>query len=168
MTDDLERPVRYLNLGGNLECLSPVEVDKLLRRLREFVLPDIEIIFEPGSFWFQGARHAVCKVLAVEPLFDDGCRVVVDMSRDCHLRWSEPCLIHEINPGAAQTILFFGPTCHEGDLLGAFRVPRRADGSCAISQGDCLLFGAVDAYSSAWNTSFNGIEKAHMLVYGKH
>ena len=44
---------------------------------------------------------------------------VLELSRSCHLRWSQPELVAPPpRTGAGRRVLFVGPTCYEDDVLG--------------------------------------------------
>jgi diaminopimelate decarboxylase len=159
------RTLRYLNLGGSLDALSPEALDIALRRLRAFVAAETTILLEPGSYWFAGAGYALGRILAIEPLGAGLSRVTIDLSKDCHLRWSDvaPLAIAGLPPGR---VLLAGPTCHEGDVIGAFDVTPQDAAAGALPPG-LVLLGGVDGYSAAWNRGFNGIAAAQVVVLGE-
>ena len=156
--------VRYLNLGGGLHLLQDSGIPLLLERLRAFVPMEIELFFEPGSFWFGGAGYAMTEVLDVRR---DPDLVVLDISRECHLRWSTPrLLVPPANGASRRRILFVGPTCYEADVIGSFQVPEAANGTFPVRRGDRLIFSCVSSYSASWNTGFNGIAPAQVVFHG--
>ena len=159
----LPHSLRYLNLGGAIEQLSLDEIALVLAALRRFVPPETRLLLEPGSFWFAGAGYALCKVVSVEPLASEVHRIVVDLSQDLHLEWSKACLLaaNGLPPGR---VLVVGPTCHEADVIGAFEIPAAADPD-GLPCGH-LLLGGVEGYSAAWNSAFNGIGLARVVIHG--
>lgn len=159
--------IHYLDLGGGLREMSPEHLEGMLRELRKIVPPSIRILFEFGDYWFEGAGFALARVLGIKPLYDkEYIAATMDISRDCHLRWCDPRLIGDGGTGEeCDMILFFGATCHEDDLIGAFEVPRNG-GRCAIGEGDILTFSDITGYAASWNTSFNGIAHARVVLYG--
>ncbi|WP_066720577.1 hypothetical protein [Sphingomonas pituitosa] len=158
------RPLRYLNLGGGLGPYKADRIGAALALLRTHLPGETTILIEPGSHWFIGAGHALGRILAVEPLAPGVHRVTLDLSSDCHLRWSDVVPLHAngLPPGR---VLLVGPTCHEGDMLGAFEVPEGTAQPDMLPPGFVLL-GNVDGYSAAWNHGFNGIPAANVVIHG--
>jgi diaminopimelate decarboxylase len=161
--------ISYLNLGGGFKDLSSDQVKELIGEIRRVVPDNITLLLEPGGYWFEGAGFAVCKVLAVKRMRrENAARVVVDLSKDCHLRWSEPRLmmLDLEHDGPKEDICFYGSTCYEADLIGCFRVPTHSDGRSLFAPGAMVLFGDVRGYAASWNMTFNGVSKAKVLLYG--
>jgi diaminopimelate decarboxylase len=160
-----DRPLRYLNLGGGLGPHKAETIGAAVALLRKVVPAATTILIEPGSHWFTGAGHALGRILAIEPLAPGVHRVTLDLSKDCHLRWSDIVPL-TANGLPAGKVLLVGPTCHEGDIIGAFEVPETAAAPDALPPGFVLL-GNVDGYSAAWNLGFNGIPAARVMVHGE-
>lgn len=161
------RPLRYLNLGGGLGALELTALAEALSRLRAIIPSETTVLLEPGSYWFNGAGYALGRILACEPLGADVHRVTLDLSKDCHLRWSDaaPLLANGLPAGK---VLLVGPTCHEGDIIGAFEVTAPQQGAAPSLPPGFVLLGGVDSYSAAWNRGFNGIPPAHVATHGAH
>jgi diaminopimelate decarboxylase len=159
-----DRSLRYLNLGGGLGALTPGDLDVALTALRTIVPAGTRIVLEPGSYWFAGAGYALGRILACEPLGPEMTRVTLDLSKDCHLHWSDavPIAANGLPPGK---VLLGGPTCHEGDIIGAFELGD-AHGAATLIPPGFVLFGNVDGYSAAWNRGFNGIPAARVVTHG--
>lgn len=158
------KPLDYLDLGGGLARLSVHEIEAALRAIREQLPMETRILLEPGSFWFVGAGYALARIIAREQLREGCTRLTLDISQDCHLRWSSPYPIAGGNLDSGVSILC-GPTCHEGDVIGAFAMGADAPATMLLPP-DILLFGGVDGYSAAWNCAFNGIAPATVSVHG--
>lgn len=157
-------PLRYLNLGGGIGSYTAEAIGAALGLLRTLVPAATTVLIEPGSHWFRGAGHALGRILAIEPLARGVHRVTLDVSNDCHLRWSTVVPL-AANGLPAGKVLLVGPTCHEGDMLGAFEVPETSAAPDVLPPGFVLL-GNVDGYSAAWNRGFNGIPAARVIVHG--
>ncbi len=168
LAEDLRLPVGYIDLGGGFQRLSHDDIDAMMMELRRIIPGHIRILFELGEYWTEHAGFAVGRIVSVSTRRNgDIAMVTTDLSGDCHLKWSEPQLRFRIQErGSPQNVLIFGSTCHEEDIIGAYRIPRREDGTCALSRGDLLALEDINGYSASWNTSFNGIQKARVLLYG--
>lgn len=162
---ELGPKVRIVNVGGGVHQLSEAEVARLVAELRELLPRQVSIVLEPGNFWFQGAGFALCRILSVRRQAD-AWWVVTDLSRDCHLRWSDARLLWPTPPGGStERMLLSGPTCYEADLIGSFNI-RRRDHDTEPQPGRFLVLSRVSSYAAAWNTSFNGIPKAEVMLLG--
>ncbi len=158
---------RRINLGGGLRHESLADIETICRDVRCLVPEDIEVVFEPGAWLTARAGYAFCRVLFTRDRADTGATfVVVDLSRECHVRWDQPQLIRWWGTEPrSEHVSIFGPTCYEADHLGTFRFegPRTAR---AAPDSGWLLFGGVTGYAAALNMSFNGIPKATVLTFG--
>jgi ornithine decarboxylase len=155
---------RFLNLGGAWHALGgsgPGALAAALREIRAALPPSIEILVEPGRLVADGAGFA-CGRIAVARELDDRALCVVELSRVCHLRWSQPELVAPPPPtGAGRNTLFVGPTCYEEDVLGEWTVaPAR------FATGERAVWRNVTGYALAWNTGFGGIAPADVVIVG--
>jgi diaminopimelate decarboxylase len=91
---------------------------------------------------------------------DDRALCVVDLSRSCHLRWSQPELVAPPPPNAAgRLVLFVGPTCYEEDVVGEWTVePER------FAPGAQVVLRNITGYALAWNTGFGGVPPAAVVL----
>lgn len=159
---------RLYNLGGGFRAQTEEEVAGICRRVRAMAPDQAEILFEPGAWLTSSAGYGLCRIIAMQHRADlDATLVTVDLSRECHARWSEPRLESWWGPPpSARRLLFFGPTCYEGDFLGAFEWPGVLATS-APEPGGHVLFGGLTGYAEAFNTAFNGVEKAEVIAFGR-
>jgi diaminopimelate decarboxylase len=158
---------RIYNLGGGLRRESALEMRRLCRQLRAMVPREIDLVLEPGAWFTANAGYALGKVISARHRPDlDATLFTIDLSRDCHLRWCDLVLTHWWGcPPRTRKILVFGPTCHEGDFLGAFEwTGPLSDGSPSNDQW--MLFGGVTGYAAAFNCGFNGIDRARVVGFG--
>lgn len=162
--------VRRINFGGGLRGFTPESMETLLQELRRIVPDTIMIYFEPGDYWFEGSGYAMGRVLESRSARGGALELITtDLSADCHLRWSEPEIVFQgAQQGEAVLLVVFGPTCHEGDLLGAFQGRRSVGAERVMAAGDTILFSNVSSYAASWNTSFNGISKARVMLHGEN
>ncbi len=155
----------YLNLGGGICFLSMRELEAMVGEIKR-VLPERTVLFfEPGRPLTERAGFALGRIEAIVlrgDLFD----LVVDLSSEAHLRWTDPMLIVPTAPPGSPTIRvrIVGPTCAESDVLGVFEVPA-ATGEMPYRQGDLLMFGDVVGYSACWNVGFNGRPPAQVVHF---
>ncbi len=161
-----DRTIQYINLGGGSDRLTPHDLVKILEELRAEIPTTTTIVFEFGSYWFAGGGVALGSIVNKKRLANDKIAVTIDVSRDCHLRWSEPRFLFT-SAIRARTIEahLFGPTCYEADYFGIARIPADQTGEPLVQPGDLLLVRNVDIYSVNWNTSFNGVPAANVSFF---
>lgn len=151
----------FLNLGGSWHGVSArlAEVWLALRRS----LGALPLLVEPGRLFAQGAGFAVGWVRAARALDDRELRVL-DLSRSCHLRWSQPALVEPApRPGHARKLVLAGPTCYEDDLLGEWQV----DDARAYAPGSPVVLRDITGYAVAWNCGFAGVPAATVRFVGE-
>ncbi|HEY0190525.1 MAG TPA: hypothetical protein VGC42_05340 [Kofleriaceae bacterium] len=147
---------RFLDLGGAWHAIG--DLAACLAQLRAAV-PELELLAEPGRRIADGAGYATGRV-AVSRALDDRQLCVVELSRICHLRWSQPELVAAPpRTGLGVPTLVAGPTCYEDDVLGEWTV--EAD---ALAAGRRAVFRNVTGYAIGWNTGFAGIPPADVVV----
>jgi diaminopimelate decarboxylase len=153
---------RFVNLGGAWHAIGargPGSLAAALREIRAALPPSIEIVIEPGRLVAAGAGFASGRIAAAREL-DDRALCVVELSRVCHLRWSQPELVAPPPPtGAGCDTLFVGPTCYEEDVLGAWTVAR-----ARFATGERAVWRNVTGYALAWNTGFGGVAPADVVM----
>jgi diaminopimelate decarboxylase len=158
--------LEYLNLGGGLRPdVEPRAVGELVADLRRRVPRRVRLLLEPGNWWFAGAGFAVGRVVGVKPMRDGALRATLDLSKDCHLRWAKPRVVAAGDGAQRVKVCFAGPTLYEGDVLGAFDMPSSND-AAPVCVGDTVVFAGVTGYAAGWNTSFNGVPQARVLLHG--
>ena len=81
--------------------------------------------------------------------------VYLNACRELHSKWSIPTYINT-NIGKNEYILC-GSSCDEKDL---FAHVYNSD----IKVGNRIYFGKIEPYSYSFNTSFNGIKKAEVII----
>jgi diaminopimelate decarboxylase len=147
----------FVNLGGAWDAIA--DLPGALLALRAALPPPLEIVIEPGRRVAHGAGFA-CGRVAVARELDDRALCVVELSRICHLRWSQPELVSPPpRTGAGRPTLFVGPTCYEDDLLGEWTVePAR------FAAGARVTLRNVTGYAVAWNTGFGGVAPADVVM----
>ena len=154
----LDLSVHDINLGGGEHHLDLDSLAALACRIRKSLGEDIGLSLEPGRLLTEAAGYAVGRVENWRTR-GDAVEYVLDLSMDCHLRWSKPTLIvpRPSDPGRPMRARFYGPTCHEADNLGEHHVWSNRAGEPPFLPGDLVLFGNVSGYSASIRTSFNGV-----------
>lgn len=168
VANELGDRVSYINLGGGLDRNSGLDgLDDVLCAARAH-LPTVRLLLEPGGWWFAGNGFAVGRVLDVRRMRDGRpSRVTLDLSAVCHLRWARPRLVlptGDYDSDEHESLRFCGPTCSEEDVIGTFNVPRKAARE-HLCVGHTVLFGNVSGYAAAWNTDFNGVPPARLVLH---
>jgi diaminopimelate decarboxylase len=150
---------RFIDLGGAWHAIA--DLPGALLAIRAALPPPLEILIEPGRLVAAGASFACGRVAVVREL-DDRRLCVLELSRICHLRWSQPELVAPPpRTGAGRATLFAGPTCYEEDVLGEWTVePARFP-----ARGHAVLRN-ITGYAVAWNTGFGGIAPADVVMVG--
>jgi ornithine decarboxylase len=147
---------RFINLGGAFHALADLPAALLAIRA---ALPSVELLIEPGRLVTDGAGFACGRVAQVREL-DDRALCIVELSRTCHLRWSQPALVSPPpRTGAGRATLFAGPTCYEEDVLGEWTVEP-----AWFTPGERAVWRNVTGYAVAWNTGFGGVPPADVVL----
>ena len=122
----------------------------------------LPIFVEPGRLFARGAGFALGWVRAARALDDRDLRIL-DLSRICHLRWSQPSLVEPApRPGHARKLVLAGPTCYEDDLLGEWQV----DDARVYAPSTPVLLRDITGYAVAWNSGFAGVPAATVRLVG--
>ena len=145
---------KYLDIGGSYDSLSYLELYFLLKEIRNIVPRNVKILIEAGSMWFKNSGFLISKVEYIN-LINQTRFVYVNASRELHTKWSIPKYINT-NIGNNDYIIC-GSTCYEKDL---FSHVYNTD----IKSGARIYFGEIEPYSYSFNISFNGIEKAEVII----
>ncbi len=154
---DAELTPAFLNLGGAWHGIADLAV--ALAEIRAAIPSSIELLIEPGRRVTEEAGFACGRIVVARELVDRSLRVI-DLSRICHLRWSQVELVGAApHPGVGRGVLVVGPTCYEEDVIGEWTVaPER------LAVGDRIALRHVTGYAVAWNTSFGGIPAADLVI----
>lgn len=148
---------RFLNLGGAWHGIA--DLAGALTEVRAAVPAEIEILIEPGRRVTEEAGFACGRVVLARDVGERPLRVI-DLSRICHLRWSQVELVGAApHAGEGRTTLVVGPTCYEEDVLGEWSV-----GPGRLAVGDRVVLRHVSGYAVAWNTSFGGVPAADVVI----
>lgn len=146
----------FIDLGG---AWHGIGIDRIADAFAEIraALPDVEIFVEPGRLYVEDAGFAVGRTRVVREV-GDRLLVTCDLSRVCHLRWSQVELVARApHPGEGRKVLVVGPTCYEEDVLGEWIVePGHV--------GERIVLRNVSGYAVAWNTSFGGVPAADVVM----
>ena len=146
---------RFVDVGGAWHAVA--DLPAALRELRAAVPAEIELVIEPGRAIADGAGFACGRVVVARALDDRAIRLV-DLSRICHLRWSQVELVATA-PHPGPPVLFVGPTCFEDDVIGEWPIdPAR------FAAGGRVVLRNVSGYAVAWNTGFGGVPPADVVI----
>lgn len=147
----------FLDLGGAWHGIA--DLGAAFAAVRAAVPGELEVIVEPGRVLARGAGFACGRVLVARALDDRELRVV-DLSRICHLRWSQVELVGRApHPGTGRPVVFAGPTCFEDDVLGEWTVDP-----AHFPDGARVVLRDVTGYAVGWNTGFGGVPPANVVV----
>jgi diaminopimelate decarboxylase len=163
--DQFQLPLPSIDLGGGLAEIGFSQLEALLIELRRLVRSPTVLIFEAGKLLFEDIGFAYGKVKSLQ-CDRRGWIMTLDLSKSCHLRWSQPQLIVPDSTSATQVpVSIYGATCNEGDRLGEFLVPFPNVKDSPYQEGDIVVFKNINCYSVSWNTSFNGIKPAEIKFF---
>lgn len=152
---------QFLNLGGGWHGVAD-DLPQLWTAVRTALPTDLPLMVEPGRLFASRSGFAIGWVQVARTLDDRELRVL-DLSRACHLRWSQPALVDGApRPGHGRKILFAGPTCYEDDVLGEWIVDDRRD----YRPGEAAVLRNITGYALAWNTGFAGTLPATVRMVG--
>jgi diaminopimelate decarboxylase len=165
LADRFQLPLPSIDLGGGLAEIGISQLENLLIELRRLVRSHTILIFKAGKLLFEDIGFAYGKVKSLQ-CDRRGWMVTLDLSKSCHLRWSQPQLIVPDSTSATQVpVSIYGATCNEGDRLGEFLVPLSNFKDSPYQEGDIVVFKNINCYSVSWNTSFNGIKPAEVKFF---
>jgi diaminopimelate decarboxylase len=147
----------FLDLGGAWQGVA--DLGAAFAAVRAAVPASVEVIVEPGRAFALGAGFACGRVHAARDLGGRELRVI-DVSRACHLRWSQPELVgYPPRPGEGRGVLFVGPTCYEEDVVGEWTVdPTQWPVDARVVLRD------ITGYAVGWNTGFGGVPPADVVM----
>ena len=160
--NDYFKNVELLNIGGGITPLSEADLDNLFEKISK--LP-IKIIIEAGRFFTEQCCHAIGKVIFCRTRSDGTSDVVLNISRECHLKWTWPKKFNVVHMNKnssvelAGNLKVSGLTSYEGDLILAASIPDKLK----VAPGDYMVFDNVSGYSIAWNKGFNGLPEAEVI-----
>ena len=150
---------RFLDIGGAWHGVPHARLAEALAELRAAVPAAIELGIEPGRAFVDGAGFATGRVLAAREL-DDRALCVTELSRSCHLRWSQPELVAPApRPGLGRDTLIVGPTCYEDDVLGEWTIEP-----ALAAVGARVVMRNITGYAVAWNLGFAGTPPAAVIM----
>jgi ornithine decarboxylase len=146
---------RFLDLGGAWHAIA--DLPTAFAQLRT-AIPDLELVAEPGRALVAEAGFACGRVVVARELDDRALRVL-DLSRSCHLRWSQVELVGNApRPGSGRDVVLAGPTCFEDDVIGEWRTEED------LPVGARAIVRHVTGYAVAWNTGFHGVPPADVVI----
>lgn len=147
----------FVDVGGAWHGLH--DLDGAFSQLRTAVPREIELVVEPGRVITREAGFACGRVVVARELADRSLRVV-DLSRSCHLRWSQVELVGSApHAGTGRDTLVVGATCYEDDVIGEWTIAPSS-----LDQGTRFVLRGVTGYAVAWNTSFGGVPPAGVVI----
>jgi diaminopimelate decarboxylase len=149
----------FVNLGGAWHAVT--DLPGTLAAIRAALPRPLELLIEPGRRIADAAGFACGRVVVARALDDRPLRVL-DLSRSCHLRWSQPALVAPPpRTGEGRATLFVGPTCYEDDVLGDWTVEP-----AGFPAGGRAVLRNITGYAVGWNTGFGGLAPADVVMVG--
>ncbi len=146
----VQREPAFINFGGAWHGIA--DMSAAFAEIRA-AFPGVEIFVEPGRAYSAGAGFATGAVLSAREV-GDRVLCVVELSRVCHLRWSQPEIVAPPPRADARAkILVVGPTCYEEDVIGEWIVER-----AHVERR--IVLRNISGYALAWNTGFAGVPTA--------
>ncbi|MBI5391577.1 diaminopimelate decarboxylase [Candidatus Woesearchaeota archaeon] len=169
-------PLESLDLGGGFpveykdkqeftpEDVSKILLPKLEKLYKEYGLPELNLIFEPGKFIVNTAGIGLVKVVSKKYLGQKK-KVVTDGSTYAML--PDPMIYHcyydilpatKMNQPRIRTFDICGCTCDCIDIIGANRnLPR-------LKENDLLAIMDCGAYSNVMASNFNTLRRPPMVM----
>jgi diaminopimelate decarboxylase len=148
-----------INLGGGFASLTIQEIEVILKHARH-ELGEHKVYVEPGRYFTEGTGSCFGQVIDMQE-DKDNLIVTLNVSRECHLKWSRIDKIQILKEGKSpykkrsKRMTFYGNTCYENDIIGISNFEEYSE----IGIGDTVVLSNISGYSLAWNTSFNGIPR---------
>ena len=160
--------MKVLDIGGGLPVPAPNMEFSLEQMMKEIqtsldrLFPDTEIWAEPGRYICGTAVNFITSVIGTQQrngqtwyFLDDG--LYGALSGVIFDHWFYE--FESFKAGKEILATFAGPSCDSLDILYRDRPTPE------LSVGDCILVPNFGAYTSASATTFNGFEKAPVLVW---
>lgn len=148
------KKTKYLNIGGGYDKLSYLELKNYLEQIRKVVPKKVTILLEAGSLWFKDTGYLITKIEHIENI--RGLKFVyLNACRTLHSKWSIPNYMN-INKGKEEYIIC-GASCDEKDLFAHAY-------NSTLKVNDTVYFNKIEPYSYSFNTTFNGIDKAEVII----
>jgi diaminopimelate decarboxylase len=149
-----DRDPAFVNLGGAWHGVT--DMTATLREVRAG-LGNGELLMEPGRAYATGAGFATGRIVSTREAYERTISVC-ELSRVCHLRWSQPELVAPAPKAERRSkVVVLGPTCYEEDVIGEWIVDVE-------DVRDRIVLRNVTGYAVAWNTGFAGIAPATVLT----
>jgi diaminopimelate decarboxylase len=164
LSKKVRRPLKILNLGGGFGNFSELELSTMIKKVRKAIPQNTIIFFEAGRFLSQNSGFAVGHIQNIFKMSNQW-HITLDLSKDCHLQWSQPQFLSTNNVLHSQKrkVNIYGPTCSEIDFFGKIDVQfLKNQWNDRKLIGSPIFFSNVSSYSMARNHSFNGIQKARI------
>ena len=150
----LEREPAFINLGGAWHGIA--DIAAAFAEIRA-AFSRTEIFVEPGRAYATGAGFA-CGAVSSSREVGDRVLCIVELSRVCHLRWSQPEIVAPPPRAEARCkVIVVGPTCYEEDVIGEWIVER-------AHVEKRVVLSNISGYALAWNTGFAGVPAASVVV----
>jgi len=144
----------FIDLGGAWHGIA--DLHAAFADIRA-ALGSLEILVEPGRLYAQDAGFATGRIASARDV-GDRLLVVTELSRICHLRWSQVELVGRApRPGEGRKVHVVGATCYEEDVIGEWIVEP-------AQLGERIVLARVSGYALAWNTSFGGVPAAEVVL----
>lgn len=142
--------LEILNIGGHLEDLTWEEGIGYLKKIREILPNNINVVTEIGDFLFKDCGVLYCQVIDSK-IIDRKQIIILNFSQMANQRWVHPKL-NKIYEGTFTTT-FYGNSCCEVDTY-------LANIKCKeMKKGEELVFNNISTYGYQWNNNFNGVPK---------
>lgn len=155
--------VNHFNIGGGLGPLSQNGIEKLFDFLK--TQSSDQFTIEAGRYFTEGSGYAIGQVLFIKEDKNNCSSLVLNLSRECHLKWSFPKHVVVLKKSTNEAkslqgkVQIHGLTSYEGDTI----LECHFDKETAVSVGDYILLDNISGYSVAWNHSFNGLPPAQVV-----
>lgn len=145
----------FIDLGGAWHGIE--DLAAAFAEIRAAIPSAIEILVEPGRLYAHEAGFATGRVVSRREV-GDRVLAVVELSRICHLRWSQVELVARApRPGEGRKVQLVGATCYEDDVIGEWIVEP-------AHLAERVVLRNVSGYALAWNTSFGGVPAADVVL----
>jgi diaminopimelate decarboxylase len=144
---------QYIDVGGSWH-----RVDDLNNYMKTLVQkrPNTKLIFELGRIMSINSISLETVITKIK-YSNNIVNIYSSGSNECHAKWADS-LTTNLPKGTALTKIS-GSTCYEKDVfcINSFDLSN-------VKEGQTLCFSGLNGYCIAWNTSFNGVPKADIII----
>jgi diaminopimelate decarboxylase len=163
---NMDKPIEFLDVGGGLAIKyfdndKTLSIEEFVKKVRELVPNNINLIFEPGKSIIGNAGYLMSKVLYKKKNI-----LIIDAGMNDHIRTPLYGAKHNILPVRKQTksknkFIVVGPICESADYFDK-------KFSYNLNEGELVVIGSSGAYGFSMVSNYNARLKPPEVIVLKN